>query len=460
MSGRSLFRIHSWIGVVAGLLLFVICWSGTMAVLANEIDWLLNPAIRAQTTSEPVDWGRIDSAVRAEFPEGTITGYFVPLAPGFAAQVGVDLPDHPYLRVYVDPVTAQVQGHTSYFNVQRFFRSFHMNLFSGTPGYYVVFVFSLFLLASLVLPFFFYKRWWRGFLKLERRRGARVFWSDFHKLSGLWSAAFALIIALTGVWYLVEALRVDVGDGKIAWLGTADHAVNVIAPLERAEGAASLPIGELATRVQAARPDLAIRSTWFEEGYLYVDGQDSHLLVRDRANKLYLDPVTGAILHAQRASDQPAYWRWSDTADPLHFGDFAGLASKLVWFSFGLALSGLALTGAWLHAQRIARDRAGKTRWRGVWIAYGATFAVLGAATMGGIAELVSYGPIVEGIQQKPEVPVPVAGLIIGWIALTIAILLAWVWLLSKRPDPAREDSLRASEGAHTTLSSTEQLVA
>jgi uncharacterized iron-regulated membrane protein len=37
--------------------------------------------------------------------------------------------------------------------------------------------------------------------------------------------------------------------------------------------------------------------------------------------------------------------RFGAAVDPLHFGDFGGLVSKLVWFIFGLALTGLAITG-------------------------------------------------------------------------------------------------------------------
>ena len=44
---RLLFRLLGWIGLNLGLLLFFVCFSGTVATLSHEIDWLLNPAIRA-----------------------------------------------------------------------------------------------------------------------------------------------------------------------------------------------------------------------------------------------------------------------------------------------------------------------------------------------------------------------------------------------------------------------------
>lgn len=70
-----------------------------------------------------------------------------------------------------------------------------------------------------------------------------------------------------------------------------------------------------------------------------------------------------------------------DTADPLHFGNFAGLWSKALWFVAGLGLSGHCLTGAYLQAKRQQRTRM--TAYRGpVLAAYGFTLRLrLGSVT-------------------------------------------------------------------------------
>jgi uncharacterized iron-regulated membrane protein len=81
-----------------------------------------------------------------------------------------------------------------------------------------------------------------------------------------------------------------------------------------------------------------------------------------------------------------------DTADPLHFGNFAGLATKGVWFVFGVGLSALCLTGAYLHFQRQKRHATVPPRRRAVIAAYVTTCLVLLVAVIGAVQEISGYG--------------------------------------------------------------------
>ena len=45
---KLFFEIYSWIGIKLSILFFMVCFSGTLATLSHEMDWLFIPEMRAQ----------------------------------------------------------------------------------------------------------------------------------------------------------------------------------------------------------------------------------------------------------------------------------------------------------------------------------------------------------------------------------------------------------------------------
>ena len=414
---RTLFVWHSWIGLTAGLLLFAICWSGTVAVFSHELDRLADSRLRAPP-AERVAWQAIaDNAAKVN-PGWQVKAIQAPLKPGYAAEVWTSDLGGIMHRTWAEPGSGAIIGTTSYFNIQRFFRSFHMSLMIsgwrawGIPfGYLVVGLGAFLLSVSLVTSMLFYKRFWRGFFKLERHKGAKVFWSDLHKLIGLWSIWFVALIAATGLWYLAEwKIPAEApAPGPPAIEGSVRH---------------TLPIADLVTAAKRAYPLLEIRTVVLEQmssGLFEVHGQDGAWLVRDRAARVWLDARNGEVIAVRRAAEMHPLHRWIETADPLHFGNFAGLWSQAIWFVAGLGMSGLCLTGAYLQAKR--QQRAGMAGYRApVLVAYAFTLFVLLASAWFGYRELLTYGT--DG--RLPSVPPGVVSVISGFVLSTLAILTAW----------------------------------
>ncbi|HEX8642787.1 MAG TPA: PepSY-associated TM helix domain-containing protein [Allosphingosinicella sp.] len=416
MTRRTWFHWHSWIGLTAGLLLFVVCWSGTIAVFGREIDLVLDPGIQAAPAAERIAWGDTAKNIARAHPDWWLIQMTASHGPGTLVEAWAQDPDGVTWRIVADPVTGALGETRSLFGVQRFFRSFHMALFvedwpilGVALGDWIVGLLAIPLLASLVTSLVFYRRFWRGFTKLERRKGAKVLWSDLHKLTGLWGLWFVLLIGATGLWYLAEH-HLPAGPDPPAVSG---------------KDPSLLPVGELVARAEAAHASLRINAVILdrhEAGLIEVHGQDGAPLVRDRAARVWLDSRSGAVLRVQRSADQSTYQRWIDMADPLHFGSFGGMWSKSIWFLFGLGLSGLCLSGAYLQAKRQQRHAPGAYR-APVLAAYALTTACLLLASGFGYREMMSYGT--SG--APPVVPIGAAGFIAAWIAATILSLTLWM---------------------------------
>lgn len=408
--------------------------------------------MRVQPEGEALGWPRLKQALNEAYPESEVLGIEAPLNRRSAAVAPVRQPDERVIYAFVDPYRGEVTGSYSGFNVQRFFRDFHRSLFLPFPwGELLVTAFFAALLVSLWSALRFLKRWWKGFFRFRRGRG-RARWSEWHKLSGLWSGWFLLVIGVTAGWYLFEAARYSFGDSLFSYAGQGESARHRIPAPERPGDdpgeARQLPLADLLRTVQRERPDLELRSLRFDEeaGTLYVDGQSDHLLVRNRANQVIVDARSGELLYNLSASDLPPYWRWADTADPLHFGTFGGLASKVVWFGFGLLLSGLVLTGLRMHVLRMARNGGSAGAGRGVAVAPAilVSLLVLAASVPGALKRARDFGPVEETGRALPQLDTGVAVAISLWVAVTLAILALWtamLWRSRLENSPARDGS-------------------
>ncbi len=418
---KTLFRLHGWLGLNIGLLLFVICFSGSVATLSHEIDWLLNPALRAEAREQPYDWTAMHEAMARAFPEGRTTGIYAPEEPGFAALAYVALPTGQTRKAYLNPYTGAVQGHTSFFNTQRFFRSFHRRFFDGERGIVIVTLCAFVLLLSVATGFTYYKGWLKQLFTLRRDKGKRILWSDLHKGTGIWGLAFTLLIALTGIFYFVE----------VGFQAAGEYDALLPPPLPEIEEAPLeglgpqpelLPAGAYVTAAREAFPGLEVRSMRLPHRPgepVYLDGQAGNPLTRDRANKVLVHPFSGEVLAVQKSAALGVVPFITDAADPLHFGYFGGLWTKVLWCALGLVLSFSILAGTYLWVVRSGPMRRRRTRaapaeasspaaglrpftWlRGALAAFALTlayFVVVVAATVGGIR---AYAP-----QQAPPVPV------------------------------------------------------
>ena len=107
---KTFYRVHGWLGINAGLLLFVVCFSGSVATLSNELDWLVDSNARTAVSAEPYDWVAMYATVREAYPEDQINGLFAPIADGFAGVAEVTLDDGTFRHLYLDPYDGSLQG--------------------------------------------------------------------------------------------------------------------------------------------------------------------------------------------------------------------------------------------------------------------------------------------------------------------------------------------------------------
>ena len=358
------FLVHSWLALPIWFFVLIVCVTGTLAVVSQEIVWLANPDIRASKPSddaEPLSFDQVITAIKRDDPHVIVRSIIRPDESHFALSVGLSYPDGRSVEAYANPYTGAIQGISPAFDFQQFTRALHgWWLVPFTNGYswgwYLVSLLGLPLLASLITGLVVYKRFWKGFLRptLRIRHGARIFWGDFHRLSGIWSIWFIAVISITGTWFLIQAF---LGDNQISI--SSEPIVPVIAREKVPTSAPGVPAPMIplddAIKIATQRiPGLEASFVFLPlnaYSHLQIGGRGWYPLMFQTAQ---LNPYDGDIAVSHLLSDRTALEFVTESMRPLHTGDFGGLWIKLIWAFFGLVLSMMVLSGLLIWTKRTA----------------------------------------------------------------------------------------------------------
>lgn len=359
VSRKTLYAIHRWTGLHCGVVLFVICLSGTIATLGPELDALIDPRLRTGGEGPRLSLAEIQAKLESDHPDWSVAS-ITSTDPGFAASVEVEREDGVRVAYLVHPGTGEILGPTSPHRARVLFRVFHKQFYifgvGGIHGTYLVGLYGPILMLSGITGLCCYARFWTKLFVLRRGAGWSVFWRDLHRLLGVWGAVLLLLWGATGTWYLVMRLRP---------LWTAP----VAAAAKRAADRSAEESGEDPFLPRASLADLTATATREFPGFdprfvtfapdpngavtLYTNRRT---LFRGRTpDFVKFDGVTGAILSAAPPTDLSG--TLDQIVDPLHFGTFGGLPTRLLWFAGGLVVSALIPVGATIWLQRSSHSR-------------------------------------------------------------------------------------------------------
>ncbi|GJL59958.1 MAG: hypothetical protein NPIRA03_28150 [Nitrospirales bacterium] len=358
---KRLFALHGWLGLNVGLWLCVVCLTGAIASLTYEIEWVTDPALRIQPQG-PIQWQQTYETLTRAYPGAEISvlsAHETAVLDSLAWQSYITYPDGRWGQARVDPYHATIVRPARQLYLTHFIRQLHYNAHSDI-GFYIIGFLALPLFLAAVSGMLFYKNWWRSFFKLRTGHGPRVFWSSAHPFIGVWSLIFAIIIAVTGMWYLTEDfLAEDLVIPERPTLSAEQLAAHGPTPKK-------LPLEQYISAARKAFPDLeptGVEWPYSSNETVSVWGRTGAWLIRDRANVVYLDPFSGDVIAVEKARDSGLLTWWANSVDSLHFGYWGGLAGKALWCFFGLSLPALMLSGAYLSFRRsglIGGKRTGK----------------------------------------------------------------------------------------------------
>ncbi|MEM9172349.1 MAG: PepSY-associated TM helix domain-containing protein [Pseudomonadota bacterium] len=366
---------HSWTGISLGIILFVVCFTGSLAMFDHEIQSWEDPARRLAPTDNPIPVQPLMSQFMDEFgePEAiTFVGMTYPSAyePYYQGRVNVRTEDgFDFHSRKWDPATGEVLPSRGD-GLSTWILDFHRDLMwptalgGRTVGGGLVGIFGIVMMLSIITGILTHKKILKEFFQFRVDKSVRVKWKDAHNFLGVWTLPFSIVMAFTGAWLGVVALMLP-ATGALVFKGNAEQVIETIQgpPIERTGVAATMiSLDEIADRPHSdsgAMPVSVFISRWGDETAEYAVNYlpDTELMYYEQEK---ISGVTGALLPLTGLDAPSPETRVVAAVSPLHYGTYGGISLKFLYFLLGIGLSAMVALGNMVWVERRANSSEGK----------------------------------------------------------------------------------------------------
>ena len=359
---KRLWQLHSWLGLVCGLALLVIGLSGSLLVFHEELEAWVNPHL---VSVEPTAAGRLAPGellerVRAATPGHEVTGWLYNRHDSTLADVAYVIAHgtSEWKIVTVNPYTGRLLGGpmTDHALLTGWLLDFHFTFFTEHVGLWVTGFLGIGLCALGVSGVWIYRRFWKSLFTLRWGESRRIFFSDVHKMVGISSVAFNLVLGFTGAYWNLTHVVGHLFEGEEAEVPVAGPMLAARYPLDAA-------LAEAVTRLPGFEANYA-SFPWVPGADVTLWGSfaDAGILRSPYGSTVSFDAQTGAHKATTDIRNAGIWTQLVDAFRPLHFGDFGGLFVQIVWSLGGLTPGILAVSGTVIWWTRRQRVRAGARR--------------------------------------------------------------------------------------------------
>ncbi len=333
--------VHKWSSLVCTAFLLMLCLTGLPLIFHEEIDAVTRE--RPQLVVLPGDTPLL--------PLDTLLSHALARQPGeVPLYMSVDA-GRPVVNVTTGP-TPDAPASAMHFlsldrrtgallpaeppgGVMEIILQIHTDMFLGLPGMlflgFMGLLFFIAILSGVVLYAPFMAR--LPFGTVRRTKRARVRWTDYHNLLGITTMLWASVVGLTGI---VNTLVDPLTD---YW--KADQLAEMVRPYAGQPVPRALTsVGDAVDRAVAAAPGMRPQFVAFP-GVAYSSSHHFAVFLQG-GTPLTQKLLTPALIDAQTGRltslrPMPWYMQALLLSQPLHFGDYGGLAMKLIWAAFDMA---------------------------------------------------------------------------------------------------------------------------
>ncbi|MEZ9593068.1 PepSY-associated TM helix domain-containing protein [Shewanella sp. 10N.261.52.F9] len=434
---KNLTESHSWIGVIISPLLFVIFWAGAVTLFYEEVkQWAVMPhyPVSVQQTAAPLQQIVEDKLAQHDFD--------------YQEHLMVQMPSEydPYYKVYldlvreegkedehgevvsllVDPNTGVSVANKDDFFLGDFLYRLHydLNLPGGT---YLVGIISLFFFFALISGVFIHARkLFKHFFLYRSDKNRRDKLLDLHNVVGVMTLPFTLMYAFSGLVFNL-AIIYQIAFVVFIYQGDQDtlfkDAGFTLFDEPQIEQTIDMSNAYKIIAQMRERQDFHLRNVIFynygdESAIIQLRGND--LANFSQKDEFFYRVKTGELLNKTDINNYNVFRKGREIIATLHFGDFAGVDVRILYFILSIAICAMIVIGnmLWLDKRALQKNVSP----RSISIVRGLTLGGCGGLIVATALAFLLERILPAGLQSRSD------WLVYGFIAgLVTAMIMAYI---------------------------------
>lgn len=367
--------VHLWLGVGSGVILFVVCLTGTVYTFSDEIKKLTDShlyRIDVPVAATPIPAEELIIGVLDSLQGGIVQSVTIPSALNASYQItigqpqGDNGPGRPRGTTYfVNPYTGDILGTgetttSEFFMVMfRLHRWLLLDTSIGRPIVGVAtIIFVVIIITGLVIWFPKKIKNWKQGVKIKTNANWKRMNHDLHNALGFYASLFLLVMALTGLTWSFEWY-------KKGFVNTFATSSDVKPPELRSTfipNSKRLPVTSFISAAKNILPydgDHRVNLTADSTGVVVVMKTGNGFFATSVADRVTLDQYSAQVLATDLFASKPFGDQVVASIKAIHIGSFAGLFSKILYFITCLTGTSLPVTGViiWINKLRRKDDK-------------------------------------------------------------------------------------------------------
>lgn len=341
MNNRTLLKYHSWFGLIAGIFLIIMGVSGAILVFQHDIEDMLWKKYSHIDNYKTLEIDKGFAAIQAEYPNWDTR--LISFNKNEVLLFNLRRPTE-RLFVFVHPTSGEIIKEINELTTfTRWLLKFHYSFHAGPIGRLLVLVIGISFFISILTGIYLYRKSiLKTFFFKNRiiKKNKRSFYSSLHRIVGVWSLLLNLVLVITGI-FLAYTVSVAGFNSPVS-----PHTPKITAPIQKV-------LEDIKTNYMDFTPTY-IRLPLNSNGTLTVYGlyEDDPFFYSEFYNSFSADYQTGTILNISKIQEASLQTKLSSTLIPLHFGQYGGIWTKLLYCFIGLSGPFLSISGFVIWQQR------------------------------------------------------------------------------------------------------------